>query len=236
MSIYFHRFRSVKRFQWIYFFLVPRSIAGDHMGLYESLKQLLGIGAESAATRGADPEDLFGMSTAYVTMEGQLGYVPAGLAGLCFAAVDSTDFKAAVDEVREILTLGEPGAVANFREDEFGYRWIVLEASDFEDLVTAVHFASDTLIERRYGSRLQAAVFAFEATEVASQSSGEFVYWIYSFRRGAFYPFVPRPDRSRATQTEYKLASVLDGELDVEDDRQYWYPLWPDDSNSHPWQ
>lgn len=206
------------------------------MGLYKSLRQLLGIDAESEATREADPEDLFGMSTAYITMESQLGYVPAGVAGLCFAAVDSTDFKAAVDEVREILTIGERGAVANFREDEFGYRWIVLEASDFEDLVTGVHFASDTLIERRYGSRLQAAVFGFEATDAASNTADKSVYWIYSFRRGAFYPFVPREDRERATQTEYKLASVLDGELDVEDDREYWYPLWPDDPTAHPWQ
>ena len=27
---------------------------------------------------------------------------------------------------------------------------------------------------------------------------------------------------------------VLDGELSVEDDTAYWYPLWPE-GNAHPW-
>lgn len=206
------------------------------MGLFESIRQLLGIGAESAATREADPEDLFGMSTAYVTMEADLGYVPTGTAGLCFGDVDSTDFRDAVEAVREILTVGERGALAEFRKDAYGYRWIVLEARDFEDLVTGVHFASDTLIERRFGSRLQAAVFGFEATARASGTPGETVYWVYSFRRGRFYPFAPRPTRERARDVEAKLASVLEGELAVDPDEAFWYPLWPDDPGGHPWE
>ncbi len=203
------------------------------MGLFDPIKQLLGFGAETAATRGADPEDLFGMSTAYLTMEANLGYEPTGEAALCFADVDSTAFRDAVEQVREILTVGESGAVAEFQEDEYGYQWIVLEAADFEDLVTGIHFAADTLIEERFGSRLQAAVFAFEATERASGT--ETLYWIYSFRRGSFYPFAPQPGNERNQTVEYKLSSVLDGELDVEDDTQYWYPLWPDRTGDHPW-
>lgn len=206
------------------------------MGLLDTVRQLLGVGAETAATRDADPDDLFGMSTAYLTMEAELGFEPTGDAALCFADVDSTDFNDAVEEVREILTVGESGAVADFHEDQYGYRWIILEADAFEDLVTGVHFASDTLIERRFGSRLQAAVFAFASTERAAGNPGEYVYWLYSFRRGAFYPFAPKDGQSRSEAVEYKLASVLDGELDVEDDKQYWYPLWPDEPGGHPWE
>ncbi|PSQ46526.1 hypothetical protein BRD19_12200 [Halobacteriales archaeon SW_7_65_23] len=221
------------------------------MGLFDRVRQLLGVGAETAATRDADPEDLFGMSTAYVTMEAELGYAPAGTAALCFSDVDSTAFRDTVAEVREILDASaeEMGTVAEFHEDEYGYQWIVLEASDPEALVTSVHFAADTLIEGRYGSRLLAALFAFEATDRAGLPAGQHVYWVYSFRRGAYYPFAPEPVASgsgggsnggaaqeRAESVEYKLSGVLDGELAVEDDREYWYPLWPDDPGNHPWE
>ena len=221
------------------------------MGLFDRVRQLLGVGAETAATRDADPEDLFGMSTAYVTMEAELGYAPAGTAALCFSDVDSTAFRDTVAEVREILDASaeEMGTVAEFHEDEYGYQWIVLEASDPEALVTSVHFAADTLIEGRYGSRLLAALFTFEATDRAGAPEGQHVYWVYSFRRGAYYPFAPEPVASgsgsgssggaaqeRAESVEYKLSGVLDGELAVEDDREYWYPLWPDDPGNHPWE
>jgi len=215
------------------------------MGLFNRVRQLLGVGAETAATREADPEDLFGMSTAYVTMEAELGYAPAGTAALCFSDVDSTAFRETVTEVREILDAAEEdaGTVAQFHADEYGYQWIVLDAPDPEALVTGVHFAADTLIEGQYGSRLLAALFAFEATERAGASEGQHVYWVYSFRRGAYYPFAPEPvvdgtggAQERAENIEYKLAGVLDGELAVEDAREYWYPLWPDEPGNHPWE
>ena len=60
-------------------------------------------------------------------------------------------------------------------------------------------------------------------------------YWIYSFRRGAYYPFAPRGGTERDHGLEFKLRSVLEGELDVEADEAYWYPLWPDAEGGHPW-
>ncbi|MBX0322729.1 hypothetical protein EGH21_06765 [Halomicroarcula sp. F13] len=205
------------------------------MGLLDGLKSVLGVKAEADATRDADPEDLFGMSTAYVTMEADLGYEPTGDAALCFGDVDSTDFQDAKDEVETILEAGEAetGTVAEFTEDGHGYQWVVLHDDDFEDLVTSIHFAADTLIERRYGSRLLAALFGFE-----DGRTGDPVYWVYSFRRGAYYPFAPGPDRDheRNTTAEFKLESNLDGELTVEGDKEFWYPLWPDRSGDHPWE
>ncbi len=57
--------------------------------------------------------------------------------------------------------------------------------------LTSIHFAADTLVERRYGSRLLAALFSFEDAR-----SDQTVYWVYSFRRGAYYPFAPDPHDS----------------------------------------
>jgi hypothetical protein len=203
------------------------------MGLFDSLRSALGLRAEADATRAADPDDLFGMSTAYVTMEADLDFEPVGEAALCFSSVDSTDFAGAVDDVEAILRAGadETGTTFRRQTDDHGYQWVVLADPDPEDLVTSVHFAADTFVERGYGSRLLAAVFGFERSR-----DGARLYWIYSFRRGAYYPFAPTGTDSRDNGLEFKLRSVLDGELDVEADERYWYPLWPDRAGAHPWE
>ncbi|WP_254766375.1 PspA-associated protein PspAB [Salinilacihabitans rarus] len=201
------------------------------MGLLDGLRAIFGTRAETDASRDADPEDLFGMSTAYLTMEADLGYESVGAGALCFAGVDSTDFRDAVDEVRAILEAGREDTGTDFAvtEDDHGYHWVVFEESDPEDLVTSMHFAADTFVERGYGSRLLAAVFGYEGEKGPA-------YWIYSFRRGAFYPFAPRPGRERDSGVEFKLESVLDGELEIEREKEYWYPLWPSASGRHPWE
>lgn len=201
------------------------------MGLMDRLRSVFGTAAEQSASRDADPEDLFGMSTAYMTMQADLDFDHAGEAALCFSDVDSTDFKDTLKDVSDILAAGEEetGTVAQITEDDSGYQWVVLEDDDPEDLVTSIHFAADTLVERGYGSRLLAAVFAFESDDGPA-------YWIYSFRRGSYYPFAPRGGRSRDSSTEFKLQSVLDGELAVEPEEEYWYPLWPSRSGVHLWE
>ena len=201
------------------------------MGLFDTIRAVLGTSAEAGATRDADPEDLFGMSTAYLTMEADLGYASVGAAALCFSGVDSTDFEETVGDVEAILGAGEEetGTTFDVREDSHGWEWVVLRDDDPEDLVTSIHFAADEFIERGYGSRLLAGVFGFD-------SGSDRAYWIYSFRRGAYYPFAPRRGKERANDIEFKLQSVLDGELDVEDDESYWYPMWPDTTDGHPWE
>ncbi len=201
------------------------------MGLFDSIRSALGMRAEADATRKADPEDLFGMSTAYMTMEADLGFTSVEQAALCFSSVDSTDFADTLNEVEAILAAGEEETGTTFRRyaDNHGYNWVVLEDDDPEDLVTSVHFAADEFIEQGYGSRLLAAVFGFEG-------NGSRAYWIYSFRRGAYYPFAPKAHHERDQRLEFKLQSVLDGELGIEDDEQFWYPLWPDTDGRHPWE
>jgi len=210
------------------------------MGILDSLKSVLGVRAAADATSEADPEALFGMSTAYVTMEADLGYQPAGAAALCFSAVDSTAFGDAVDDVEAILHAGEVETGTSFRrhEDDHGYHWVILEDEDPEDLVTSVHFAADEFVEQGFGSRLLAAVFGFEGGDRATGESGiaDHAYWVYSFRRGAYYPFCPTGEHDRDEQAEFKLQSVLDAELDIEADKSYWHPLWPDSPGGHPWE
>ena len=211
------------------------------MGLFDAIRTVLGTNAEADATRDADPEDLFGMSTAYVTMEADLGFVSVGAAALCFSGVDSTDFAETVDDVEAILRAGEEetGTEFELREDSHGWEWVVLRDDDPEDLVTSVHFAADEFIERGYGSRILAAVFGFERIEDrrgGDDGDADRAYWIYSFRRGAYYPFAPKRGKERDQRLEFKLESMLDGELGLEDDESYWYPMWPDRDGGHPWE
>ena len=201
------------------------------MGLLDGLRSVLGLRAETDAKRDADPDDLFGMSTAYLTMEAQLGYESLDVGALCFSGVDSHSFRQAVEEVEAILEAGREDTGTDFSvtEDGHGYHWVVLEGTDPEDLITSMHFAADTLIEHGYGSRLLAALFGYEGHEGAA-------YGVYSFRRGAFYPFAPRPDRDRDSSVEFTLEATLDGELEIEREKEYWYPLWPDADGRHPWE
>jgi hypothetical protein len=201
------------------------------MGIFDSLRSALGVGAEDAASRQADPEDLFGMTTAHVTMEAELGYAPTADAGLLFNGVDSSQFRAAVGEIEAILEAGaeETGTEFEVKEDTRGGEWVVLHDQDFDDLVTSLHFAADQLSEEGFGSRLLSAAFAFEG-------NSKQIYWLYSFRRGAYYPFVPDGDHERDSTAELKLESVLDGELTLEPEKSYWYPLWPSTPSGHPWQ
>ncbi len=201
------------------------------MGLLDGLRAVLGLRAEADAKRDADPDDLFGMSTAYLTMEADLGYESLDMGALCFAGVDSVDFQDAVEEVEAILEAGQKDTGTEFSvsKDDHGYHWVVLEDSDPEDLITSLHFAADTFIEHGYGSRLLAAVFGYE------NRAGP-AYWIYSFRRGRYYPFAPRPGRERDSNAEFKLEAALDGELEIERDKEYWYPLWPSTRGTHPWE
>lgn len=199
------------------------------MGVFDSIRQVLGLSAEADATSAAEPEDLFGMSTAYLTMEAELGYAPTGEAALCFSNVDSAAFEEAEQEVKRILEAGrqETGTEARFNTDSHGYQWVILDDPDFEDLITSMHFAADTFVEEGFGSRLLAAVFAFRKDTSS-------VYWVYSFRRGAYYPFAPLPGNERDSSAEFKLQTALENEIELEDDTDYWYPLWPDGSGD-PW-
>lgn len=199
------------------------------MRIVKSLRNLLGFGAESTASKPADPDDLFGLSTAYITMETELNYEPVPVASLCFAEIDSTDFSETLTAVKDIVIVGEERTLATVSEDSRGYNWVVIEDEDFEDLIIGIHAAADEFIANGYGSRILAAVFCFTR-------ESQLAYWIYSFRRGAYYPFVPTGEHERDHGTEFKLQSVLDGELVIESDESYWYPLWPDSPDLYPWE
>jgi hypothetical protein len=172
--------------------------------------------------KGVAPDRLFAMSTAYVTLETGLGIRSRGSAGIVFQPLATADFKQIVSEAEELVhgTAAESGTEVETADDEFGYRWIILRDPDFEDLVVSLNTISTELQGGGYGDRLLAAVFAFE-------EEGKPLYFIYNFKRGAFYPFVPAPgDKQRDSERELRLKSQLEREIPFEEDMTRWFPLW----------
>ena len=86
--------------------------------------------------------------------------------------------------------------------------------------MVALNTVSTELQGGGYGDRLLAAVFPFE-------ENGKPIYFIYNFKRGAYYPFVPAPgEQARDSERELRIKAQLGGELPWEEDMARWFPLW----------
>ena len=170
------------------------------------------------------PDRLFAMATAGVTLETEMALKSAGKAAIVFQPLDTSDFRSIVADMEEVVraTSDEAGTTLEAEDDSFGYRWMVLRDADFEDLVVGVNAVSTALEAGGYGDRLLCAVFAFE-----DEGGGRRHYWIYNYKRGGFYPFVPaKGDKQRDTERELKLKAQLAGELPIEQELERWFPLW----------
>ena len=53
------------------------------------------------------------------------------------------------------------------------------------------------------------------------------MYWIYGFKRGAFWPFVPKGDgKERDNAEELELKAKLEQELPIEQDLTRWFAVF----------
>jgi hypothetical protein len=170
------------------------------------------------------PDRLFAMSTAYVTMESGLGMSSRGAAAIVFQPLATADFDSIVREMEEVVkaTASDSGTTVTSSDDSYGFRWLVLRGSDFDDLVVGINAVSSALESGGYGERVLCAVFAFE------DSRHRPVYWIYNYKRGTFYPFAPAAGggEHRDNERELVLKAQIGKELPVEPELERWFPLW----------
>jgi hypothetical protein len=179
--------------------------------------------------KGVAPDRLFAMTTAHVTLQTELSMKSAGSAGIVFQPLNTSDFEQILRDAHELLAgVGEENeSELESADDEFGYRWIILRDPDFEDLVVSLNTISTELQGGGYGERLLAAVFPFEDDGGKSGGRGKRVYFIYNFKRGSFYPFVPSGGtQQRDTERELRLKAQLERELPFEAETTRWFPLW----------
>jgi hypothetical protein len=145
------------------------------------------------------------------------------VAGIAFQNVPTADFKEIVTDTEELLrgAASDQGTQVDTSVDDYGYRWMVLRDPDFEDLVVAINTVSTSLEGGGYGDRTLAAVFPF------ADEDGRPIYFIYNYKRGFFYPFVPAPgDQQRNNERELQLKAQIGNELPIEPELSRWFPIW----------
>jgi len=171
----------------------------------------------------AKQDRLFAISTAYVTLQTSYDVQPRGVAGLVFQPLATSDFAQIVRDMEEVVraTGDETGTQLETTDDAFGYRWMVLRDDDVEDLAVGVNAVSEALEGGGYGDRLLCAVFAFQ------DANRRPIYFIYNYKRGAWYPFVPADgEQQRSVERELQLKAQIGGELPIEPELERWFPLW----------
>jgi len=173
------------------------------------------------AGKPAKREELFALPAAAVSMEVELGMRPAGAAAVVFKPLSAGEFVRAENEMQELLELAarEASSKLERRTDDYGYEWLIVRDEQFEDLVTTVHLIGSELAERGFGPQLLAAVFRFDGGKAP-------VYWVYGYKRGAFWPFVPTGEKQRDNAEELELKAKLEKELPIEPDISLWFALY----------
>jgi hypothetical protein len=155
---------------------------------------------------------LFAMSTAYVKLELELELKTTGKAAIVFQPLATSDFEGTGEDT---------GTTVTSTDDEFGYRWMVLNDDDMEDLVVGVNAVSTAIQGGGYGDRVLCAVFAFR------DNRDKHVYFIYNYKRGGWYPFVPAPGAQQQDQERaLRLKAQVGADLPIEPELERWFPLW----------
>jgi hypothetical protein len=197
--------------------------------------------------KGPAPDHLFAISTAYIALQSEHQIDPAGSAAIVFQALATSEFEAALADMEDVVkaTGGDSGTSVATQDDSYGYRWMVLRNPDgapsVEDLAVGINAVSGSIETAGHGERLLCAVFAFtdhsgSASHAADSSAGaggtageggSRVYFIYNYKRGSWYPFVPaRGEQQRSTERELQIKAQMAAELPMEPELERWFPLW----------
>jgi hypothetical protein len=100
-----------------------------------------------------------------------------------------------------------------------------LQTSEFEGVIKEM----EEVVVATGGERLLCAVFAFK------DAKGHKLYFIYNYKRGFWYPFVPASGSAtssstqateRSTERELQLKAQMASELPIEPELERWFPLW----------
>jgi hypothetical protein len=186
------------------------------------------------AVKGPAPDRLFAISTAYVTLQSEYSIEPSGTAAIVFQALATSEFESALKDTEEVVraTGGDSGTTVSSENDSFGYRWMILRnaagATSVEDLAVGINAVSSSIETAGHGERLLCAVFAF------ADAHAQRIYFIYNYKRGTWYPFVPAAGsaptgsspKERSTERELQLKAQMSADLPMEPEIERWFPLW----------
>jgi hypothetical protein len=180
------------------------------------------------AVKGPAPDHLFAITTAYVDLQAEHQIDPTGTAAIVFQALKTSEFEATLRDMEEVVkaTCADSGMNVSTQDDDYGYRWMILrnhaDTPSVEDLAVGINAVSGSIETAGHGERLLCAVFAF------ADAQRRPVYFIYNYKRGYWYPFVPDPEnpKQRLTERELQLKAQVGSELPLEPEIERWFPLW----------
>ncbi len=171
----------------------------------------------------ANLDNLFALPSAAITLEAEAGVTLSGQAGVSFKPPAGQSFEETQAEINELVRSASSDiSPVSIRQesDSFGYRWLIIEDSSPEGLVTQVHMVNSTLQDHGYGPQLLCSVFGLHGAQTPD------AYLVYLYKRGTFYPFVPVGDERRDNEAELRLKAIVSNDLHLEDDLTRWFPLW----------
>jgi hypothetical protein len=178
--------------------------------------------------KGPAPDRLFAISTAYVSLQAEHGIEPAGSAAIVFQSLATSEFESTLKDMEEVVTAtgGDSGTTVETQDDSYGYRWMILRnpagKPSVEDLAVGINAVSSSIETAGFGERLLCAVFGF------TDAKGQRIYFLYNYKRGYWYPFVPAAGgaQERSTERELQLKAQVGEEMPVEPEIERWFPLW----------
>ena len=172
--------------------------------------------------KGPARDRLFALTTSAVSLDVECGLKPAGAGAIVFKPLSAGDFARVDSDIEQLLqtVAAENGSTLDRKSDSFGFQWVIVRDPDIEDQVTAVYGVANGLTEQGFGGQLLAAAFRFDGGTHP-------VYWIYGFKTGTFWPFVPTGSgQERDNARELELKAKLEKELPVEQDLTKWFALF----------
>src|SRR5882757_3292310 len=93
---------------------------------------------------GPAPDQLFAITTAYVTLETGLQITSRGGAAIVFQPLATADFSGIVKDAEELVraTAGDSGTTVDSSDDTYGFRWLLMKGPSFDDLVVSINAVS----------------------------------------------------------------------------------------------
>jgi hypothetical protein len=162
-----------------------------------------------------DLDQLFGLSSAAITLQAASELRPTGLGAVCFAAVEGGAFAEVQQDLNTLLPL-------ETSQDDFGYTWLLSRHAPDEttDLVTDLHAVNSALEDHGFGPQLLCSLVTFK------DPAGHVLALVYLYKRGTFYPFCPLPGEKRDSALELQIKALVANDLRLEEDLSRWFPVW----------
>ena len=190
--------------------------------------------------KGPARDRLFALTTSAVTLDVECGLQPAGAGAVVFKPLSAGDFARVEQDVEQLLhgVAADAGSTIERKSDTYGFEWVIVRDPDLDAVVAAVDHVVGVAHERGVprGSldshrSLAGLPLVYEVNQrrTAFRFDGEGshpVYWIYGFKTGTFWPFVPTGEQQRDNARELELKAKLEKELPVEQDLSKWFALF----------